>query len=254
MKTILHRLELVYNRPVDIEFTVDILPGYPKPDFVVHLLQCRPQSSWRQEHATEIPANVAMQDKIFSANRLVPQGTVSRIRYVVYVDPAAYADIRDRQTQLELARVVGRLNTRLGDKRFILMGPGRWGSSNPDLGIKVSYTDIYNTSMLIELAMEGGAFPEASYGTHFFQDLVEAEIYPLILYPQDEGVLFRRGFFEQSPNALGDLLPNDAMYGDCIRVIDVAQVSDGKLLEVVMNSEEEQALAYLKRYAAPNDL
>jgi hypothetical protein len=70
-------------------------------------------------------------------------------------------------------------NKRLEGEKFILMGPGRWGSSNIDLGIKVSYADIYNTSMLIEIAVaRNGITPELSYGTHFFQDLIESNIYP----------------------------------------------------------------------------
>jgi hypothetical protein len=126
------------------------------------------------------------------------------------------------------------------------MGPGRWGSTDLDLGVKVTYTDIYNASVLVEIAADsGGGAPEASYGTHFFQDLVEAQIYPLALYPGDSDTVFDWSFLEQSPNVLETLLPADAQYADYVRVIDVPAVSGGRFLEIVMNGEQEEALGYL---------
>jgi hypothetical protein len=127
------------------------------------------------------------------------------------------------------------------------MGPGRWGSNNPDLGVKVTYADIYNTARLIEIGLsDDGSAPEASYGTHFFQDLVEAEIHPLALYPGQGEVAFNWHFFRGSPNVLGDLFPGYARYADTIRVIHVPEVSDGRLLEVIMDGERSQALGYLR--------
>ena len=248
MRAILKRLERVYGRPVDIEFTVDISPSYPRPDFTVHLLQCRPQSSRADEREVEIPQDLDARDKVFSANRLIPHGCVDRIRYIVYIDAERYARNPDPVAKLELARITGRLNKRLQDERFILMGPGRWGSSNPDLGVKVTYADIYNAKMLIEMGWAtDGVFPEASYGTHFFQDLVEAEIFPLILYPQDPETLFDLEFFRDAPNVLAELLPDDADYADDVKVIDVLG-STGKWLEVIMNGAKEEALGYLRTY------
>jgi hypothetical protein len=175
---------------------------------------------------------------------------VQRIRYVVFVDPEAYDRIPDETTRFQLARLVGKLNATLDEKRFILMGPGRWGSSNPDLGIKVTYADIYKTAMLIEIGLtDGGSTPEASYGTHFFQDLVEAQIHPLALFPGQGKSLVNWRFFRKSPNVLADLLPKWAQYADYIRVIDVATTTRGRLLEVIMDGEKGQALGYLRRYS-----
>ncbi|MBC7226557.1 MAG: PEP/pyruvate-binding domain-containing protein [Thermoflexales bacterium] len=246
MRAILHQLARAYGRPVDVEFTLDIIPGRPHPRFVVHLLQCRPLS--RREAATtrSLPTTLAPEDILFVATRLVPDGVVSGVEYVVYVDPHRYGAIPDDSTRYEVGRVVGRINERLAGRRYILLGPGRWGSSNISLGVKVGYADIYNTSMLIEIAFAGPAgTPEVSYGTHFFQDLVEAHIYPLALYP-DEGDFFRREFFEQSPNLLPTLLPADAPLADVVRVIHIPTVCGGRLLDVVMNSQEEKAVAYLR--------
>jgi hypothetical protein len=144
---------------------------------------------------------------------------------------------------------VGQLNKLLEEKRFSLMGPGRWGSANLELGVKVTYADIYRTAMLIEIGLaDGDSAPEVSYGTHFFQDLVEANIHPLALYPGQSGVVFNWQFFRESPNVLVDLLPDATAYADIVRVIDVPDVAEGRLLDVVMDDEESKALGYLRRY------
>lgn len=250
MKTALKRLEDVYKRPVDIEFTIEIIPGRPKPEFRLHLLQCRPQSYGYDASAVQaLPVYVPDEDKIFSANRLVPHGLVQRVRYIVYVDPQKYYEIPDPSTKMELARLIGRINKALEGERFILMGPGRWGSANIDLGVKVTYAEIYNTSVLIEMAtMRGDQPAEVSYGTHFFQDLVEAHIYPLPLYPDDPTTIFRTEFFTQSPNSLTAILPGEEKFEELVRIIDVPAVTGGRLLEIVMNSEKDEAFGYLRTY------
>ncbi len=249
MKTMLKKLERHYQRPVDIEFTVQLMPDYPKPKFKISLLQCRPLSNQEWDQNIVVPANIPLVDQIFSSNHLVPHGIVDQIKYIVYVNPITYSRIADNPVRLEIARAIGRLNKRLAGERFILMGPGRWGSSNIDLGVKVTYADIYNTRMLIEIAVaRNGIIPEVSYGTHFFQDLVESKIYPLSLYPDNPNVVFNQEFFNDSPNCLAELLPSDSVYSDYIKVIHVPRASQGRLLRVVMNAEESRALGYLRPY------
>jgi hypothetical protein len=251
LKAILQKLERAYRRPVDVEFTLEIQPGETGPKFMVHLLQCRPLSSREPEPSHSIPPYIPSQDVVFTSSKLVPEGIVTRIEYVVYVDPECYSQVPDYDTKFEIARTIGRLNKRLEGHRFILVGPGRWGSSNIDLGVKVSYADIYNTSMLIEVAFAGrDGTPEVSYGTHFFQDLVEANIYPLPLYPDEKGSVFNLSFLRGAPSVLEDLLPQHDHVAEVVRVIDVREASGGRLLEAVMNSEEEKAIAYLRDYPA----
>jgi hypothetical protein len=247
-KALLRRLADGFGCNVDVEFTADIIPGYPEPDFRIHLLQCRPQAAYRAGPAGEMPATVAEANILFRSDRLVPQGRVQRIRYAVYVDPWAYNRLPDETTRLEIARVVSRLNSVLAGEPFILIGPGRWGSSNASLGVKATYADIYNTAMLIEIGLPDGGSAEPSYGTHFFQDLVEAHIYPLALYPEEKGTIFRWEFFEEAPNALPSLLPDMAGYASYVRVVDIPAASNGHLLEVIMDGEKGEALGFLRSY------
>nr|MBN1229566.1 PEP/pyruvate-binding domain-containing protein [Anaerolineae bacterium] len=245
MRETLSILEEAYGRPVDIEFAGKIVAALPRPQFKITLLQCRTLSRRKDGKLTSIPDNIPEEDILFTANQGVPGGCVEGIRYIVYVDPLAYAHIPDPQTRLEIGHVVGRLNNALAKESFILMGPGRWGTSTIQLGVKVSYVDIYNTKVLIEVAYtHQGNVPEVSYGTHFYQDLVEANIYPLPLYPDDPVVVFREDFFRTSPNQLAAILPADERFSPYIRVIDVPSVSDGRGLTVIMNSEEDRAVAY----------
>ena len=245
LKDALRLLETHYKRPVDIEFAADLAYDYPNVHLALCLLQCRPLSRRDDSERHQIPAHVLEQDILFTANQLIPHGAVREIEYIVYINPDTYASIPDNTTRLELARIVGRLNKRLEGYKFILMGPGRWGSANIELGVKVTYADIYNCRVLIEVAMarEGGR-PEVSHGTHFFQDLVEAKIYPLALYPGEPDVIFDSAFLDGAPNRLAALLPADAAYADYLQVIHVPSATGGRYLHLVMNADEEQALAY----------
>jgi hypothetical protein len=249
MRQMLACLQEHYTRPVDIEYAVEILETYPEVKFRVKLLQCRPLSQHLHEAGRPIPEDIQSEHKLFTAHRQVPDGTVEHIRYIVMVKPE-YDAIEEPHVRLEVGRVIGRLNERLRDEEFILLGPGRWGSSNIHLGVKVSYADIYNSRALIEMALshQSNGAPEMAYGTHFFQDLVEARIFPLALFPNDSGSLFRWDFFENAPNVLPELLPNDASLADYITVIDIPTVSDGRMLELIMNGEHDEALAFLRYY------
>lgn len=250
MKQLLKTLSAAYGCPVDVEFTVELRGSPREPELILHLLQCRPQSSTDENQSILVPRNVPSEDVLFSANHLIPNGVVPRIRTIVYVDPVQYERLALPADKLEVARVVGRINRALQGERFILMGPGRWGSSNYDLGVKVTYADIFNTRMLVEIGLESNSgAPEVSHGTHFFQDLVEAHIFPLAVFPQQPGTQFNHRFFAEAPNRLPELLPEDASVAPVVKVIDVPVAAQGRLLEVVMSAEESQALAYLKTYS-----
>jgi hypothetical protein len=96
--------------------------------------------------------------------------------------------------------------------------------------------------------VRGGQPAEPSYGTHFFQDLLESHIFPLCLCPDDPATIFKTEFFTQSLNSLTRILPGEEKFEELVRVIEVPAIADGRLLEVVMNGKEEVALGYLRTY------
>ncbi len=251
MKAVLKALEFGYGRPVDIEYTIAVGNEYPRPTVELHLLQCRPQSGNEPSEEVRVPEALPESDIIFGTSKLAPTGRARNIEYIVYVDPDQYGAALPSM-KLELGRLVGRLNQRLEGKEFILMGPGRWGSSNPDLGVKVGYADFYNTRALIEVgwATSRGR-PTLSYGTHFFQDLVESRIYPLAIFPGEPGNPFQVNFFEKALNALPALLPEDPRFADYVKVIDVPATTGGRVLDLVMSGEQSLAVAFLTRRTSP---
>ncbi|HKQ60364.1 MAG TPA: PEP/pyruvate-binding domain-containing protein [Candidatus Polarisedimenticolaceae bacterium] len=241
---LLRLLKQKLGMPVDIEFAYDGREFY--------LLQCRPQSFSEDSTPAVIPHDVLPERVLFSARRHVSNGRVPEITHVVYVDPEAYACIADRERLREVGRAVGRLNKLLPRRRFVLMGPGRWGSRGDiKLGVNVTYSDINNTAVLIEIARQKGQYlPDLSFGTHFFQDLVEASIRYLPLYPDDPGIAFRTEFFTGSPNGLELLCPELAHLAEVVRVIDVPQATGGMILRVLLNAEQDEAIGLLAPPAA----
>ncbi|MBN2430610.1 MAG: PEP/pyruvate-binding domain-containing protein [Acidobacteria bacterium] len=244
MKDMLSILADAYHRPVDVEFAADSRG--------LCLLQCRPQSQAVASARVSIPKDVPIQDIVFSANRHVQDGCIEGLRYIVYIDPFDYDAVQDYDDLVQIGQAVGHLNRTLPRRSFILMGPGRWGSRGDiKLGVKVTYFDINNCRMLIEIARQKGSYvPEVSFGTHFFQDLVEADIRYLPLYPDDPVNHFNEDFLHKSPTVLAEVAPMYKRLERIVRVIDVPAVAGGRHLAVVMDGEADSALAYLR--AAPD--
>jgi predicted nucleotidyltransferase len=236
IKEMLGVLERELGVPVDIEFASD--------GKALYLLQCRPQSSLGNTKPVAIPRNLPRDRLLFTANRFVSNGRVPDVTHIVYVDPARYNDIADLEDLRAVGRAVGKLNKLLPHRQFVLMGPGRWGSRGDiKLGVSVTYADINGTALLIEIARKKGNYvPDLSFGTHFFQDLVEASIRYLPLYPDDVGVHFDELFLRRSENMLPSLLPEHADLADVVRVIDVPRATGGQILRVLMNADLDEAV------------
>jgi len=247
LSRLLQLLEKHYRSPVDTEFTIRVVePSSRQTDVEITILQCRPQSHLLESPA-RLPHNLRDEDIVFSTSRMAPEGCVKSIRYVIFIPPESYYSMPTSLDRKQLAQVIGKLNTLLSGETFIMIGPGRWGTNNPDLGVPVGYGDIYNTRALIELTGEGiGPAPEASFGTHFFQDLVESSIFPLAIYFDDHDTIFRRDFFYKTPNRLKKLLPEHVKWADSLRLIEVSTYRPKYHLELVMDDEQGRTVAFLE--------
>ena len=250
MREMLRVLEEYYKGPVDTEFTVEVTdPHSIHPGIMISLLQCRPQSHMDGEDAASIPADLPEESIVFSSRRMVPHGSVENIRYVLFVTPEGYFSLPTQADRTRLERAIGNLNAALKDQTFICIGPGRWGTSTPDLGVHVAYGDIYNTRALVELSgREVGTSPEPSFGTHFFQDLMEAHIYPLAINLDDEDVVFKHELFYDTPNHLAEWCPSaDENLLRALRLVDVQDFAPEQHLTLIMDDDEGRAVGFLQK-------
>ena len=243
----LRLLEEHYHSAVDMEFAVQILEPFAQPPKVqVILLQCRPQSMLKETPAGKIPEQLESGHILFSTRFMVPCGFLTNIRYVLFVPPAAYYALATERARKDLRQVISQLNKALPEKSFICVGPGRWGSENTDLGVYVVYSDISRTGALVEVSGKGiGIAPEPSLGTHFFQDLMEAQIYPLAVNLDEADAVFRSDFFNDTPNTITSWI--DCKEDACqeVRLIAVADYLAGHHLDLAMDDEAGQAVAFL---------
>jgi hypothetical protein len=241
LKLMLDLLEEGLGEPVDVEFAHD------GENFF--MLQCRALSRGASAQRVEVPTDVGEDRRVFSANRYVQMGQAQDLEYVVLVDPRDYEALETREEMIRVARAVGAVNKALPQRRFLLMGPGRWGSRGDiKLGVPVTYADISRTSILVEIARQKGSYlPDVSFGTHFFNDLVESGINYLPLYPDDPEVVWNEAFLNDSPNCLAEVTPDYADMENVVRVIHVPAVTNGDYLQVIMDAETDKALGFLAK-------
>lgn len=238
MKRILNTLETAYDYPVDIEYTVNV--GEDK-SFNINLLQCRPLQVSVNNEAIEMPENQNVFFHIKESS--MGMSRKSEINIICYVDPHKYYEYPYAQKS-SLSRIISDVNTycKNNDKTALLIVPGRIGTSSPELGIPVVFADISHfTAILEEAYSDVGYMPELSFGSHMFQDLVEAEIYYGALFENEKRIEFNRDMIFDYPNILNDINPNlnDEIY-DMIQVIDFDK--DKAELYHDMNNDETMCI------------
>jgi len=222
-KKILKSLEKNYRYPVEIEFTVNFTTD---KKFKINLLQCRPLQTRGAGHKVDMPDRLNKDDVLFESNGYFLGGNVAQtIRRIIHVDAKKYTELT-QSDKYEIARIVGSLNTDIKDKEdlpALLMGPGRWGTTTPSLGVPVKFAEINNITVLAEVAFPAGnLMPELSFGTHFFQDLVETDIFYIALFPGKKGAIFNLEWFVKSKDLFTKLMPQYARYKGVISVYDVS--------------------------------
>lgn len=221
MKEIMNTLEIAYDYPVDIEYTVNV--GEDN-SFNVNLLQCRPLQVSINNEAIEMPEdkNVFFHIKESSMG----MSRKNEIDTICYVDPHRYYEYPYAQKS-SISHVINDVNAycKENGKTAILIVPGRIGTSSPELGIPVVFADISHFSAILEESYsEVGYMPELSFGSHMFQDLVEAEIYYGALFENEKKLEFNKDMMYTYKNILKDINPNlsKEIY-DMIQVIDFAE-------------------------------
>jgi hypothetical protein len=237
MSTMLKILERVYRYPVDIEFTANFnAEGKPK----INLLQCRPFQTKGHYSRVELPEKISKSKILLRQEANFMGGSVYQAIYrIIYIDPREYSKLTISEKH-DIARLVGKLNKQIGRRDVmptILLGPGRWGTTTPAMGVPVTFSEINNITAIGEIAYnDGSLMPDLSFGTHFFQDMVEMDIFYMAIYPEKEGVLFNEAWLKKQPNILADLMPDGARYAKTVKVCNVRN-KDLRLLSDIVTQQ-----------------
>jgi hypothetical protein len=234
MHTLLKTVEKAYRYPVDIEFTVNsAADGSTR----INLLQCRPLQTKGLKKRVSIPDQIP-EEKIFfrAEGGFMGGNTALPIKRIIWIEPRQYAQL-PLTDKYEVARLIGRLNKLIKEREeqpTLLLGPGRWGTSTPSLGVPVKFSEINNMAAIGEVAFtEGDLMPELSFGSHFFQDLVEADIFYLALFPDIFPCTLNSDWIYLHSNVLEGLMPSSSRFNPTVKVIDIPKQNLMLMADVV---------------------
>jgi len=216
MREMLAALSKAYDYPVDIEFTANFnMNG----GFKINLLQCRPLQTKGLGKTVRIPESYDAEDCFFAGRGNFMGGSVRiSIDYVVFINASEYLKLSD-SGKYEVARLVGLINNEMKGKNAMLAGPGKWGSTTPSLGVPVHFSDLCNMRVICEYSSKKEGFmPELSYGSHFFQDIVEADIFYVAVMDGYEGVIFNPDLVLKKENLLSRFLPQSGQFENVIHI------------------------------------
>lgn len=224
MRSLLKSLENVYGTPVDIEYAVNT---DEHGDFVINLLQCRPLFTAAPGGKLELPT-LPESDVLFEL-RDSSMGTTAKrpVDVVVSIDPVGYYRMPYAKKPL-VARAIGKINRHYAGsgKGLMLMTPGRLGTSSPELGVPASFADISNFSGVCEVSEDrAGYMPELSYGSHMFQDLVEADIFYCAVWKDRRTISFRPELLDSLPDRFSELCPGFSELAHIFRVVETPGMS-----------------------------
>jgi len=241
MQKMLKTLDGHYQYPVDIEFTVNFTDD---DAFKINLVQCRPLQAKGLTASVQLPDNIKSEKVLFASDGYTMGGSISQpIKRIIYIDPQAYVETPISQ-KYSIARLIGKLNRQIANRETtptLLFGPGRWGTTTPSLGVPVSFAEINKVTVLAEVAYEGGnLMPELSFGTHFFQDLVETDIFYVALFPQKQSVVFNKHKLLEMPNLLTNFLPEEHRYEDVVKVCEV----DSDQLQIMCDIVSQKVVCF----------
>ncbi|MGQ9588916.1 MAG: PEP/pyruvate-binding domain-containing protein [Planctomycetota bacterium] len=250
MRRTLEVLTEAYDYPVEIEFTANFSA---EGSYRVNLVQCRPLQVKGAGTVVE-PPRVERGDIVFEARgAVIGQSRVEAVDRAIYVVPSIYGRL-PIQKRYAVARLVGRLGRSDGSERrerLLLIGPGRWGTTTPSLGVPVSFAEIQTASVLCEIvAMRDGLVPDVSLGTHFFNELVEMDMLYLALFPGKEGNFVNEEFFERFGSKAPEDLAGAEGVGDAVRIVEARRLPGGAAIQLHADALAQRVIAYLTRAGA----
>ena len=211
MRRMLSCLQDEYQYPVDTEFTINISED---GEYSIDLLQCRPLQIRKETSETVIPSDIP-EEKILLESKGASMGIskTAELDLIVYVDPVKYYNVPYKMKDLA-AKLVGKINWYYRDKNkhIMLIVPGRIGTSSPELGVPTAFSDISGYEIICEVEeREAGYNPELSYGSHIFQDLVEAEILYTAVFHNEKTIHYSPEKLKACPDMIDAFEPEEVL-------------------------------------------
>ncbi|MGI6457801.1 MAG: PEP/pyruvate-binding domain-containing protein [bacterium] len=247
MKEILRILHDAYDHPIDIEFTANFLN---ENQYKLGLLQCRPFQIKGSGMVKEPPASLKQEDIILQCKgTLLGSSRVFPLDRIIYVSPSIYGHLPLTE-RYSIARLIGNLTrwNQQTKKQTLLIGPGRWGTTTPSLGVPVSFAEISAASVICEIeAMRDDLIPDVSLGTHFYSNLVELDMMYLAILPGKDGNFVNDEFLMNQPNRLTEILPNAAPFASCLRVLEVSDPANDYTVQFNSNIIQQTAICYREK-------
>ncbi len=220
--------------PVEIEFAVnlDVPPGKPR---IFSFLQIRPIVESNQTFSN-LPEDLKVDDTIIYSESALGNGKYDDIYDVVYVKPETFNSANTQQ----IAKAVEQINKKFTElnKPYILVGPGRWGSSDPWLGIPVIWPQISSAKIIVESGLDNFRI-DPSQGTHFFQNLTSFKVGYLTINP----------FINDGSFDVDYLNKQTAVYEDTY----LRQVSFKEPLAIIIDGKNNKAAIFKEGFKLNDD-
>ena len=224
MRRMLHCIQEEYEYPVDTEFTINISEN---GEYSIDLLQCRPLQVQKGKTGNVVPEDIPEERILLeSVGTSMGISKTSSLDLIVYVDPVKYYELPFKDKDL-VAKLIGKINWhyRDMDKHMMLIVPGRVGTTSPELGVPTSFADISAYDIICETEeSRAGYNPELSYGSHIFQDLVEAEILYTAIFQGEKTKKYSPEKLTSSKDLINEFDYSDVLEG----VVHIYDVSDRK--------------------------
>jgi len=252
MRDMLRTLQNAYQHPVDIEFTLNF---FEKDMFRINLVQCRPLQVAEPGSSPSQPETISPENSVIaSRGAVVGQSLGTSIDWLIYVVPSIYSKLTI-QERYEIAHAIGELTHQYGiaGKVIMLIGPGRWCTTSPELGVPVTFSDISGVAIVCEIvAMRDTLVPDVSLGTHFFNELVENNMLYLAFFPGREGNYINQPTLESEQlDKRRDFLKEEGQWASAVRLLDARQLRTGFTLQFVADVLEQKAMCYLAPVSNP---
>jgi hypothetical protein len=236
MRELLQILQHAYGCPVETEFAVNFMSD---GSYRINLLQCRPLQIRKNESIPDkLPELDADRTILRGHGGVIGQSRILAVDRIVYVVPAVYGYLSERD-RYAVARAVGCICSHPSERAetcTMLLGPGRWGTTMPSLGVPVSLHELSSVAVLCEIAaMHENLTPDLSLGTHFFNEIVESDLLYLAFYPDREGNTLNESLLLNAPNHLSTLVPEAAALENVIKVVSTADL--GREHKIYLNAD-----------------